>query len=48
MRDSPERPPVFTLTTGPVDAYPEVLSAMGRTVLYDYDLPSLPSTRASR
>lgn len=31
------RPPVFTLTSGPVDAYPEVLRAMGATVLYDYD-----------
>ena len=31
------RPPAFTLTTGPVDAYPEVLRALGTTVLYDYD-----------
>ena len=31
------RPPAFTLTAGPVDAYPEVLRAMGATVLYDYD-----------
>ena len=31
------RPPAFTLTAGPVDAYPEVLRAMGTTVLYDYD-----------
>lgn len=30
-------PPVVTLTAGPVDAYPEVLRAMGTTVLYDYD-----------
>ncbi len=30
-------PPVFTLTAGPVDAYPEVLRALGKTVLYDYD-----------
>jgi len=29
--------PVFTLTTGPVSAYPEVLRGLGRTVLYDYD-----------
>ena len=28
---------VFTLTTGPVDAYPAVLRALGRTILYDYD-----------
>lgn len=31
------QPPVFTLTAGPVDAYPEVLRALGKTVLYDYD-----------
>ncbi|MEZ7813664.1 MAG: alanine--glyoxylate aminotransferase family protein [Paracoccaceae bacterium] len=35
-------PPVFTLTAGPVDAYPEVLRALGTTVLYDYD-PSFQS-----
>jgi len=32
-----KRPPAFTLTAGPVDAYPEVLRAMGATVLYDFD-----------
>ena len=32
-----ESPPAFTLTSGPVDAYPEVLRALGRTVIYDYD-----------
>lgn len=37
MRYPEKRPPVFTLTAGPVDAYPEVLRAMGATVLYDYD-----------
>lgn len=37
MRYSMTRPPVFTLTSGPVDAYPEVLRAMASTVLYDYD-----------
>jgi len=37
MRYSTQDLPVFTLTAGPVDAYPEVLRAMGRTVLYDYD-----------
>ncbi len=37
MRYAEETPPVFTLTAGPVDAYPEVLQTMGRTVLYDYD-----------
>lgn len=29
--------PIFTLTTGPVDAYPAVLRALSRPVLYDYD-----------
>lgn len=37
MRYPETRPPTFTLTAGPVDAYPEVLRAMGATVLYDYD-----------
>ena len=37
MRYDENRPPVFTLTAGPVDAYPEVLRALGTTVLYDYD-----------
>lgn len=37
MRYPDTNPPVFTLTSGPVDAYPEVLRAMGSTVLYDYD-----------
>lgn len=37
MRYPETRPPVFTLTSGPVDAYPEVLRAMASTVLYDYD-----------
>lgn len=37
MRYPNDRPPVITLTTGPVNAYPEVLTALGRTVLYDYD-----------
>ncbi len=31
------RPAVFTLTAGPVDAYPAVLRALSQTVLYDYD-----------
>jgi pyridoxamine--pyruvate transaminase len=30
-------PTVFTLTTGPVNCYPEVLAALGRPVFYDYD-----------
>lgn len=34
---TPIPPPIFTLTTGPVDAYPEVLRALSRPVLYDYD-----------
>src|ERR1700722_3632087 len=29
--------PVITLATGPVDAYSQVLRALGRPVLYDYD-----------
>lgn len=29
--------PVFTLTSGPVDAYPAVLRALSRTIWYDYD-----------
>ena len=29
--------PTFTLTSGPVDAYPAVLRGLSRTVLYDYD-----------
>lgn len=37
MRYDDNKPPVFTLTAGPVDAYPEVLRALGTTVLYDYD-----------
>jgi len=28
---------IFTLTTGPVDAYPAVLRGLSRPVLYDYD-----------
>lgn len=34
---SPIADPVITLTTGPVDAYPAVLRALSRPVLYDYD-----------
>ena len=37
MKYQEAKPPVFTLTAGPVDAYPEVLRALGTTVLYDYD-----------
>ncbi|WP_442578423.1 pyridoxamine--pyruvate transaminase [Mesorhizobium sp. ASY16-5R] len=37
MRYSPDRKPVVTLAAGPVDSYPEVLNALSRTVLYDYD-----------
>jgi pyridoxamine--pyruvate transaminase len=29
--------PTFTLTSGPVDAYPAVLRNLSWTVLYDYD-----------
>jgi pyridoxamine---pyruvate transaminase len=37
MREPSVSEPVFTLTSGPVDAYPAVLRALSRTVLYDYD-----------
>jgi pyridoxamine---pyruvate transaminase len=37
MRYVDTRDPVVTLTSGPVNAYPEVLRGLGRTVLYDYD-----------
>jgi pyridoxamine--pyruvate transaminase len=37
MRYADDTEPVITLTSGPVNAYPEVLRGLGRTVLYDYD-----------
>ena len=37
MRDFDHAEPVITLTSGPVNAYPDVLRGLGRTVLYDYD-----------
>jgi pyridoxamine--pyruvate transaminase len=37
VRYEETQPPVITLATGPVDAYSEVLRALGRPVLYDYD-----------
>lgn len=37
MRYANNVDPVITLTSGPVNAYPEVLRGLGRTVLYDYD-----------
>ena len=37
MLTTPDQEPLFTLTTGPVDAYPQVLRALSRPVLYDYD-----------
>jgi pyridoxamine--pyruvate transaminase len=37
MRYSDHAEPVITLTSGPVNAYPDVLRGLGRTVLYDYD-----------
>lgn len=43
MRYAPSEPPVFTLTTGPVDAYPAVLRGLASTVLYDYD-PAFQAT----
>jgi pyridoxamine--pyruvate transaminase len=37
MSITPDQEPLFTLTTGPVDAYPRVLQGLSRPVLYDYD-----------
>lgn len=37
MRYADDADPVITLTSGPVNAYPDVLRGLGRTVLYDYD-----------
>ena len=37
MRYSDSKFPVITLTSGPVNAYPDVLRGLARTVLYDYD-----------
>jgi pyridoxamine--pyruvate transaminase len=37
MLTAPDQDPLFTLTTGPVDAYPQVLRALSKPVLYDYD-----------
>jgi pyridoxamine---pyruvate transaminase len=37
MLMTPDQEPIFTLTTGPVDAYPQVLRGLSRPVLYDYD-----------
>jgi pyridoxamine--pyruvate transaminase len=37
VRYEDNQSPVITLATGPVDAYSQVLRALGRPVLYDYD-----------
>jgi pyridoxamine---pyruvate transaminase len=37
MSITPDQDPIFTLTTGPVDAYPAVLRGLSKPVLYDYD-----------
>ncbi len=37
MRYAEADDPVITLTSGPVNAYPDVLRGLARTVLYDYD-----------
>ncbi|HEY6630329.1 MAG TPA: alanine--glyoxylate aminotransferase family protein [Rhizobiaceae bacterium] len=37
MTGKPIPETIFTLTTGPVDAYPAVLRGISRPVLYDYD-----------
>ncbi|BBE73545.1 pyridoxamine--pyruvate transaminase [Oharaeibacter diazotrophicus] len=43
MPYAPSDPPVLTLTTGPVDAYPAVLRGLAAPVLYDYD-PAFQAT----
>jgi pyridoxamine--pyruvate transaminase len=43
LRYAPGDAPLFTLATGPVDAYPAVLRALGSPVPYDYD-PSFQAT----
>ena len=35
MRYADAADPVITLTAGPVNAYPDVLRSLGRTVRYD-------------
>ena len=37
MSTLPDQEPIFTLTTGPVDAYSQVLRGLSQPVLYDYD-----------
>src|SRR5438552_10123353 len=37
MSGRDEREPVFTLSAGPVAAYPRVLRALSRPIQYDYD-----------
>ncbi len=37
MATLPDEEPIFTLTTGPVDAYSQVLRGLAQPVLYDYD-----------
>jgi pyridoxamine--pyruvate transaminase len=37
MSITADQEPIFTLTTGPVDAYPQVLRGLSKPVLYDYD-----------
>jgi pyridoxamine--pyruvate transaminase len=37
MTSQDVKKPVITLSAGPVDAYPAVLRALGRTVTYDFD-----------
>ena len=37
MRYADDAEPIITLTSGPVNAYPDVLRGLARTVLYDYD-----------
>ena len=37
MRSTEIRPPVVTLSAGPVQSYPNVLQAMARPQGYDFD-----------
>ena len=37
MRYADTVDPVIILSSGPINAYPDVLRALGKTILYDYD-----------
>jgi pyridoxamine--pyruvate transaminase len=48
MSITPDQEPTFTLSTGPVDAYPQVLRGLSKPVLYDYDPAFLPRKKLKR